>query len=63
MQINLNKNFGVSEKLTTVGSKGGVVTGNIRTTKEMIDMNGNVIDPRTKQIIKKNVEEKLIMPK
>lgn len=40
---------------------GGVRVGNVKTTREMLDMNGNVIDPRTKQIIKRNVEEKLII--
>lgn len=62
MKINLPKTLQVGEKLTTVPRRGGIVTGNIRTERVFIDINGNEINPRTKQIIKRNVEEKLILP-
>ncbi len=57
----MNKFGGISEKSSTVPSRGGVVVGRINKVREMLDSNGNVIDPKTKQIIKKNVEEKLII--
>jgi hypothetical protein len=63
MKIELNKKFsrGVSSEATTISNKRGVVIGRVTKTREMLDINGNVIDPRTKQIIKRNVEEKLVL--
>jgi hypothetical protein len=62
MKIELNKKFGgITEKESVVPRKGGVRTGSIQTTRVFIDINGNEINPRTKQIIKRNVEEKLVL--
>jgi hypothetical protein len=61
MKIQLNKKFGgITEKSSTV-RRGGVTVGNIKTERVFLNANGDEIDPRTKQIIKRNVEEKLII--
>lgn len=41
--------------------KGGVVIGKVTRVREMIDIDGNVIDPRTKRIITKNEGTKIIL--
>jgi hypothetical protein len=37
-----------------------VIAHNIQKESEMLDINGNVIDPRTKQIIRKNEPETIL---
>jgi hypothetical protein len=62
MKIQLNKKFGgITEKSSTVPRRGGVSVGNIKTERVFLNANGDEINPRTKEIIKKNEVEKLIM--
>lgn len=63
MKININLNSQQESNPVQTQKKNGVVMGRITRVREMLDINGNVIDPKTKQIIKRNVEEKLILPK
>ncbi len=64
MKIELNNKFrGISDRESTVTPRGGVRVGNVTKTREMLNINGDVIDPRTKRILVKNENEKLILPK
>lgn len=58
MKINLNKPPVKGEQTNTVQTKkGGVVMGRITTVRETIDRDGNIIDPRTKRIIRLNSDK------
>lgn len=51
MKINTNERAGSSEKSTFIDP-------NPKREREMLDKHGNVIDPRTKQIIRKAEDNK-----
>jgi hypothetical protein len=54
-EINLNKiSDNITERNRTLKSGGVVMAAKLQKTREMIDKDGNVIDPITKQIIKHN---------
>jgi hypothetical protein len=50
MKINLNT--GITEREATIKSGSTVISSRLIREREMLDVNGNVIDPRTKQIIR-----------
>lgn len=54
MKVNHN---GITERETTLKQNNVVISPNLKKESEMIDRNGNVIDPRTKQIISKAEKE------
>lgn len=54
MKVNAN---GISERESTVPQGKVVISPTLKRESEMIDRNGNVIDPRTKQIISKAEKE------
>lgn len=56
MKIDIQKMPKVSERTRTLETGGVVIASKLNKVKEFIDANGNVIDPVTKKIIKKNQE-------
>jgi hypothetical protein len=56
------RNIRAIRKITNNNNMGRVIiASDLIRTREMLDIDGNVIDPRTKQIIKK-VERESILP-
>jgi hypothetical protein len=50
--------MGQSGERSGIIQKQGVVLGQLKKESEMLNANGDVINPRTKQIIKRKEEEK-----
>jgi hypothetical protein len=51
--------FGQNERSAVI-KKPGVVIGQLRKESEMLDRDGNVIDPRTKQVIRPRDNENIL---
>lgn len=57
MKINLPKQGQVAERSGTVKQGGVYISPNLKRVSVMLNRNGDQIDPRTKQIIKRNTNE------
>jgi hypothetical protein len=51
--------FGQGSREGTI-NRGGVVIGQLKRESEFLDANGNTINPRTKQIIKRREQEEIV---
>lgn len=57
MKVNIIKKGLVTEKSSVINRGSTVISPNIKTERVFLDKDGNEIDPRTKQIIKRNNEQ------